>query len=103
LVDVGKPDLGSCSLFRKLGVARSKWPRIKKTRKIVSGKLPMRGWCMTAFRLTHNVFRHSRRALAFACQARPRKALLVYARHPARHQTPPQMPPSPETLGMHAY
>jgi hypothetical protein len=35
-----------------------------------------------------------------ACQARPRKALLVHAGPPARHQTPPQMPPSPETLGM---
>src|ERR1700758_3867828 len=35
-----------------------------------------------------------------ACQARPRKAFLVHAGPPARHQTPPQMPPSPETLGM---
>src|SRR6202008_3460483 len=35
-----------------------------------------------------------------ACQARPRTALLVHAGPPARHQTPPQMPPSPETLGM---
>jgi transposase len=36
------------------------------------------------------------------CQARPRKALLVHAGPPARHQTPPQMPPAPKALGMPA-
>ena len=35
-----------------------------------------------------------------AYQARTRKALLVHARPPPRHKTPPRMPPSPETLGV---
>jgi hypothetical protein len=36
------------------------------------------------------------------CKARARKALLVHARHPPCHKTPPRMPPAPETLGMPA-
>ena len=35
-----------------------------------------------------------------ACKTRTRKALLVHARPPARHQAPPRMPPAPEALGM---
>ena len=37
-----------------------------------------------------------------ACKTRTRKALLVHARPPARHQTSPLVPPAPETLGMPA-
>jgi hypothetical protein len=37
-----------------------------------------------------------------ACQARPRKALLVHTRPPPRRQSPPPMPPTPKTLGRSA-
>ena len=43
-----------------------------------------------------------KKARTSARKARPRKALLVHAGPPARHQTPPRMPPAPEALGMPA-
>jgi hypothetical protein len=50
----------------------------------------------------HNPIPAEKTTGSSACQARPRKALLVHARPPPRHKTPPQMPPASEALGIPA-